>query len=60
MSTAWTFNRGQLQAALERFVAEGPAVTRAVRQSEADGALMVLDSEAFTKLRVPHDVGGRT
>lgn len=51
MSTAWVFNRGQLQAALERFVADGPEVTRAQRQAEADGTLMVLDSAAFQKVR---------
>lgn len=55
MSTAWTFNRAQLQAALDRFIGDGPAVTRAQRQAEADGALMVLDSDAFQKLRVPHN-----
>jgi hypothetical protein len=51
MSTAWAFNRSQLQGYLERFVAEGPGATRAQRQAEADGALMVLDSDAFTKAR---------
>lgn len=51
MSTAWTFNRGQLQQHLEEFVAEGPAATRAQRQAEADGTLMVLQSDAFKKLR---------
>ncbi len=52
MSTAFTFNRSQLQSALDRFVAEGPDVTRAQRQEEADATLMVLGSDAFKKLRV--------
>ena len=54
MSTAWVFQRQQLQAALERFVADGPADLRAQRQEEADGTLMALDSDAFKKLRVEH------
>lgn len=51
MSTSFVFNIEQLRAAGERFVADGPAATRAQRQAEVDGALNFLLSDAATKLR---------
>lgn len=49
--TAFVFDLEQLRAAGERYVAEGPAGTRAQRQEEVDGALMFLQSDAAAKLR---------
>lgn len=51
------YNNDQLKAAIEAFVEDGPAHSQALRRQEADGALMVLGSTAFAKLRAQPSAG---